>query len=134
MPECAASEMKPRLLVARPTLSLRTTSTAAAATETSADRRCGLTPARLETCEGLQVAAERLLALDRFEERLEVPVAEAARAVPLDHLEEERRPVLRRLREDLEQVAVVVAVGKDPQPLQVVPALVDLADAVGVSS
>src|SRR5438552_14635689 len=39
--------MKPRLCVARPTLSLRTTSVAAAATETSADRRCGLTPRRL---------------------------------------------------------------------------------------
>ena len=50
---------------------------------------------------GLEVAPERLLALDRLEQRLEVPVAEAARAVPLDHLEEERRAVLRRLREDL---------------------------------
>ena len=37
----------------------------------------------------LQVAAERLLALDRFEQRLEVAFAEAARAVALDHLEEE---------------------------------------------
>ena len=73
----------------------------------------------------LEVAAERLLALDRLEQRLEVPVAEAARAVALDHLEEERRPVLRRLREDLQQVAVVVAVGEDAQPPQVVPALVD---------
>ena len=44
----------------------------------------------------LEVAAERLLALDRLEQRLEVAVAEAARAVPLDHLEEERRAVLRR--------------------------------------
>ena len=44
----------------------------------------------------LEVAAQRLLALDRLEQRLEVPLAEAARAVPLDHLEEHRRPVLRR--------------------------------------
>ena len=48
----------------------------------------------------------------------------------LDHLEEERRPVLRRLREDLQQVAVVIAVGEDAQPREVGPALVDLADAL----
>src|ERR671938_1657878 len=78
----------------------------------------------------LEVAPQGLLALDRLEQRLEVPVAEAARAVALDHLEEERRPVLRRLREDLEEVAVVVAVGEDAQPPQVVVRLVDLADAV----
>src|SRR5205814_3543861 len=78
----------------------------------------------------LEIAAERLLALDRLEQRLEVAVAEARRAVALDHLEEHRRPVLRGLREDLQQVAVVVAVGQDAQPAQVVPALVDLADAL----
>src|SRR5262249_38884607 len=76
-----------------------------------------------------EVAAERLLALDRLEERLEVALAEGRRAVPLDHLEEERRPVLGGLREDLEQVAVLVAVGEDAQPLQVVVVLVDRADA-----
>src|SRR5581483_8890382 len=124
VPECAASDRRPRLCVARPTVSFRTMSVAAAATETSAERRCGLRA-------GSEVAAERLLALDRLEERLEVPVAEAARTVPLDHLEEERRAVLRGLGEDLQQIAVVVTVGEDPQPLQVVPALVDVADAVG---
>ncbi len=70
--------------------------------------------AEIETSrQRLQVAAERLLALDRLEERLEVPLAESGGTVTLDHLEEERRPVLRSLREDLEQVAVVVAVGED---------------------
>src|SRR5262249_57102159 len=78
-----------------------------------------------------EVSAERLLALDRLEQRLEVPVAEAARAVALDHLEEERRPVLRGLREDLEKVAVVIAVGEDAEPLQIGVVLLDLADAVG---
>src|SRR5207245_6387134 len=53
----------------------------------------------------LQIAAERLFALDRLEQRFEVAVAEAARAVALDHLEEERRSVLSRVREDLEQIA-----------------------------
>ncbi len=49
--------------------------------------------------------------------------------MPLDHLEEERRPILRRLREDLQEIAVLVAVGEDPQPLQVGVVLGDLADA-----
>ena len=39
---------------------------------------------------------ERLLALDRFEQRLEVALAEAAAALPLDDLEEHRRPILDR--------------------------------------
>src|SRR5206468_3878552 len=78
-----------------------------------------------------EVPAKRLFPLDRLEQRLEVPLAEAARAVPLDHLEEQRRPVLERLREDLEQVAVVVAVGQDPQAPQVGDVLLDLTDAAG---
>src|SRR5918994_2566195 len=82
------------------------------------------------TANRLQVAAQRLLALDRLEERLEVALPERRRPVPLDHLEEERRPVLRRLGEDLQQVTVLIAVGEDPQPLQGVVVLGDLADAV----
>src|SRR3712207_699751 len=39
----------------------------------------------------LEVAAARLLALDGLEQRLEVALAEAQRAVPLDELEEHRR-------------------------------------------
>src|SRR6476660_356671 len=47
----------------------------------------------------LEVSAERLLALDRFEEGLEVALAEGRRAVALDHLEEHCRAVLRGLGE-----------------------------------
>src|SRR5579859_8153414 len=139
--------MSPRLWVTRPTESLSAISATAAATETSAVRRCGVMRGRLRResvaagparppmaplrkshrigavaihtrasfratlknrglgAEGplrgrtekggapagrLQVSAERLLALDRFEQRLEVPLAEAARAVALDHFEEQR--------------------------------------------
>src|SRR5688500_2829208 len=98
--------------------------------EDRSDSHCGvlLTPRR--TGNASEIAAQRLLALDRLEESLEVPLAERRRAVPLDHLEEERRPVLRGLREDLQQVAVLVAVGEDPQPPQVTVVLVDLADAL----
>src|SRR5215831_8161689 len=55
---------------------------------------------------GSEVAAAGLLPLDRLEQRLEVAFAKALRAVPLDQLEEDRRPVLHRLGEDLQQVAV----------------------------
>src|SRR5712691_4680296 len=49
----------------------------------------------------------------------------------LDRLEQERRAILSRLGEDLEEVAVLVAGGEEPQPPQVVPGLADLADAIG---
>src|ERR671933_693016 len=74
----------------------------------------------------LQVAALGLLALDRLEQRLEVAVAEAARAVALDDLEEDRRAVADRLREDLEEVALVVAVDQDALLAQVGELLDDL--------
>src|SRR5262245_16035746 len=77
----------------------------------------------------LQISARRLLALDRFEQRLEVPFAEAARALPLDDLVEERRPILDGLGEDLKEIAVGVAVDEDSQLLKLVDRLVDPADA-----
>src|SRR3954464_12269504 len=76
-----------------------------------------------------EIAAERLLALDRLEKRLEVPLAEPTCAVTLDHLKEERRPVLGSPREDLQQVPVLIPVDEDAQTAQVVPVLADLADA-----
>src|ERR671937_779297 len=45
VPECAASETRPRLCDARPAPSFTATSAAAASTETRAVRRCGLTAA-----------------------------------------------------------------------------------------
>src|SRR5690348_2743135 len=80
---------------------------------------------------GLQVAALGLLALDRLEQRLEVAVAEAARAVALDDLEEHRGAVADRLREDLQQVALVVAVDQDALLAQVGKLLDDLGHARG---
>src|SRR3990170_6739987 len=77
-----------------------------------------------------EVAALLLLALDGFEQRLEVAAPEAPRAVPLDDLEEEGRAVLHRLGEDLEQVALLVAVGLDAQLLEEVHRDADVADAI----
>ena len=56
--------------------------------------------------------------LDGREESLEIPLAEAPRAAALDHFEEQRRPVLHRLGEDLQQVTLVVAVHQDAQLAQ----------------
>src|SRR5580765_8009788 len=92
-------------------------------------RRLAVFAATLGGAEGSsEIAAEGLLALDRLEERLEVPLAEPACAVALDHLEEESRPVLRGLREDLQQVPILVPVDEDAQATQVVPVFTDLAD------
>src|SRR4051812_48686908 len=79
----------------------------------------------------LQVASASLLDLDRLEERLEVADAEATGAVPFDDLEEERRAVLDRPGEDLEEVALLVPVGLDPQLLERIDRDADVADAVG---
>src|SRR6185436_17100616 len=79
----------------------------------------------------LEIAPGRLFRFDRFEERLEVALAESAAAVALDDLEEERRPVLDGAGEDLEEVALVVAVDQDAQLLDLVHRLADLADALG---
>ncbi len=76
-----------------------------------------------------QVPPERLLALDGFEERLEVALAEPAAALALDDLEEERGPVLDRLGEELQQVALLVAIDEDAQRANDVDGLVDRPDA-----
>ena len=76
-------------------------------------------------------AAQGLLALDGFEEGLEVPLAEALRTVALDDLEEERRAVLHRLGEDLQQVALFVAIDEDAEVGKLAEVFVDRADATG---
>src|SRR5262249_57635527 len=82
----------------------------------------------LPTC--LQVAAQLLVPLDRLEECLEVAVPEAARPVALDDLEEQRRAVAEGLREDLQEIALVVAVGQDAELPQVVGHVVHAGHAL----
>src|SRR5687768_13396399 len=72
-----------------------------------------------------KVAAPGLIALDRFEQRLEVAFAETFRTVPLNDLEEQCGPVGDRLCEDLQQIAVVVEIGEDVVALQLVPGEVE---------
>src|SRR5215211_739470 len=66
----------------------------------------------------LEVAALRLLPLDRLEQGLEVADAEATRTVPLDDLEEEDRSILDRSGEDLEEIALLVTIGLDAELLE----------------
>src|SRR5262245_38813944 len=68
--------------------------------------------------ERLQVAALGLLAFERYEERLEVALAEPAAAMALDQFKKQRRAILHRRGEDLKQVAVLVAIDQDAQLLQ----------------
>ena len=78
----------------------------------------------------LQIPAQRLLPLNRLEQRLEVSLSEAPRALSLDDLVEQRRTIFDGLREDLEQIAVGIAVDQNAELLELVERLVDLADAL----
>ena len=63
----------------------------------------------------LECSSLGLLFFDRNEERLEVALAEREAPLALNQLEEERRPVLERLGEDLEHVTEVVTVDEDAE-------------------
>src|SRR5688572_30812211 len=90
----------------------------------------GMVDSVRERAAGSQISPQGLLALDRLEQRLEVPLPEAARALPLDDLVEHGGTVLDGLREDLEEIAVGVAVDEDPELREPVERLVDPADAL----
>ena len=77
----------------------------------------------------LERAAAGLLALDGLEQRLEVAGAKASRPLALDDLEEDGGPVRDHLGKHLEQVAILVAVDQDPEPPQLVPREVEVAEA-----
>src|SRR5690606_13495289 len=77
----------------------------------------------------LQVAAAGLLPLDRLEQGLEIALAETERTVPLDELEEHRRPVADGCGEDLQQVAVLVPIDKNSAALQLFDRDAYLADS-----
>ncbi len=49
----------------------------------------------------LQITPQGLLPLDGLKQRFEISLSETPAAFSLDHLEEERRPVLHRTRENL---------------------------------
>src|SRR5438132_10477654 len=63
----------------------------------------------------LQISSQLLLVLQRLEKGLEVPFAKAAGTFAFDHFKEDRRSIDNRLGEDLQQVALIVVIDKDPQ-------------------
>src|SRR5262245_23732154 len=79
----------------------------------------------------LERPPHRLFALDRLEERLEVSLAEAARAAALDHLEEERRSIRDGLSENLEHVPFVVAVDENAKFSKRLHIFLDRANTLG---
>ena len=79
----------------------------------------------------LQIPAPRLLAFDRFEERLEVALAETAAAFALDDFIKQGRPVFDRLGENLQHVAFVVAVHQNAEAAEIVLRLVNRTGARG---
>src|SRR5664279_2546617 len=83
-----------------------------------------------QACEVLEVAPTFLLTLDGLKKRLEIALAEAERAVALDHLEEHCGAVADGAREDLQEVAVFVAVDEDAAALQLLNRDAHLADAL----
>ena len=71
-----------------------------------------------------------MLALDGFEQRLEVALTERLRALAVNDLIEQRRAVRHRLGEDLQQIALVVAVHQDAEVGQHFDVFVNLAHAI----
>src|SRR5471030_3066674 len=83
-----------------------------------------------ENSRDLKVAPALLLPLDGLEQRLEVALAKAQRAMTLDHLEEHGGAVADGPREDLQEVAVLVAVDQDAPLLQLLDRSAHVADAL----
>lgn len=63
----------------------------------------------------LQIASLRLLPLDSLKQTLEVPSSESIKLVPLNNLNENRRAIHQRLREELQKISALVKVNQDVQ-------------------
>src|ERR1700748_1298895 len=93
-------------------------------------RRPSFTPSHFFRVGSSQITARLLLAFDRFEESFEVTLAEATAALALDDLEEYRWPILDGPGEDLQHVALVVAIHQYAQVLKLIDRLIDFADTI----
>src|SRR6266576_4420935 len=79
----------------------------------------------------LQIAAPVLLFLERLEERFEIAFAETLCAFALNDFKKERRSILNRLGEYLQQISLVVAIDQNAETLQRLKVFVDVADTSG---
>src|SRR5204862_8109063 len=78
----------------------------------------------------LEVSSLRLLAFDGFEQRFEIPIADALRAFALNDLEKERWAILYWLRENLEQITFIIAIHENPELLERIQLFVDVTDPI----
>src|SRR5512132_4314994 len=78
----------------------------------------------------LQISSRGLFALDGFEQRFEVAFAETLRAFALNDLEKERRPILDRFCEDLQQITFIIAIDENSDLLQRAQFFVDMTNAI----
>jgi hypothetical protein len=79
----------------------------------------------------LQIASPVLLFLERLEEGFEITFAETLGAFALNDFKKERRSILNRLREYLQQISLVVAIDQNAESLQRLLIFIDVADASG---
>src|SRR6516225_10657682 len=77
----------------------------------------------------LQSSAPRLFPFDGFKKGLEVAFAETLGTAALDDFEKQRRAILHRLREDLQEIPFVIAIDQDAQLGQFPCVLLDNANA-----
>src|ERR1700761_4770944 len=71
-----------------------------------------------------KIATERLFALNRFEQRLEVSSTESSKVVPLDDLDEHCWSVHQVLSEQLKKISTLIKVNKDIKLLECLKILV----------
>ena len=74
----------------------------------------------------LQISSGRLVQLDTFKQRLEVPGPESLVVVALNDLDEHRRTILERTGEDLQKIAIVIIINQNLQFLQQCQVFLDL--------
>ena len=74
----------------------------------------------------LQISSRSLIQFNTLEQSFEVAGSEALMVVSLDHLEKDSWPVLHGLREDLQEIAIVIVINQNLQFLQLCQVLFNL--------
>src|SRR6478672_796306 len=78
------------------------------------------------TSSSLQVAPRFLFLLQRFEERLEIALAETLRPFALDYFEKECGPVFNWLGENLEEITLVIPIDENAEASERPEILIDV--------
>jgi hypothetical protein len=78
----------------------------------------------------LKIAPQFLFTLNGFEKRLKIPLSETLRALALDDLKEECRPVFYGLAEQLQEISLIIAIYQNAEFLKGGDILVDWPDTI----